>query len=931
MAISVDELQIEIKARATGASKRIDELTASLSSLKGVAKGGVGLTAPTNQFKKFSEAVNQMRNPSEKIRNLVSALKPLETIGKSNLGSALNQLKKIPAITEGLDDKKLADFASKIRQVTDAVRPLAKEMEKVSRGFSKLPSNIQKAINANARLVKSNYNAQRSFFKLANIMSKVYVAKRIIGAVFSKISGWIQESNAYVENLNLFTAAMGEFAGSAKEYAETVSESLGIDPAVWLRYQGIFMTLSTGFGVVADKAALMSKNMVQLGYDISSFYNITVEEAMDKLQSGLSGQTKAVRTLGFDLTQAALKEVALRYGIEGNITAMTQAEKAQLRYIAMLTQVTTVQGDLARTLETPANQLRILSAQATQAARALGNIFIPALNAILPYAIAFLKVIRYVAEEIAALFNFTLPEIDYSGLKAIVSTGEDAEDSLDGATGAAKKLKGMLAGFDEINVITQQNVGGGGGSTGGLGGDLGVPLPEYSGFLDGASESKINKIFEELKNTFLTIKDTISEIWQNIKDTGVIDALSSAWNGLVSAWNKLKESGSLEKIGSAIQWIVELIGAVSLDWLANAIELTSTFIEFIDAIVQGDVEGIINGLKNLFIDISTLPLSGIALTIDKIFGTDVAGWLRDTKKAAKDFDLGGWVTDTSVDYIKWASGVIEDIKKPFLAETWEKVGDSLALVGEDIKNGFKDLPYNIGLKLGEISGKFETWKDNTATWIATEVPKIKESILGYFRNLPSNIGTALDGFKGTVLVWAEKAKLWFTQKIPGVLNTVIGWFEALPDKLRNIGKNMIKSIWNGIISVGTWLRSKLKNFFGSLGSSVLDSLGDFGKGLYEGYSSVSKFASGGYPMPGELFFARESGPELVGSMGGRTAVVNNDQIVEAVSRGVYQAVLAASGGAGGDITVPVYIDGELIETHVTRRQENKTIRSNGRN
>ena len=102
---------------------------------------------------------------------------------------------------------------------------------------------------------------------------------------------------------------------------------------------------------------------------------------------------------------------------------------------------------MSRTLQAPANQLRILSAQATQAARALGNIFIPALNAILPYAIAFLKVIRWVAQEIANLFGFTLPEIDYSGLQGITTGGEDAADALDSATGAAKKLKGMRNNF----------------------------------------------------------------------------------------------------------------------------------------------------------------------------------------------------------------------------------------------------------------------------------------------------------------------------------------------------------------------------------------------------------------------------------------------------------------------------------------------------
>jgi hypothetical protein len=128
----------------------------------------------------------------------------------------------------------------------------------------------------------------------------------------------------------------------------------------------------------------MSKNLTQLGYDISSFFNISYEDAMQKLQSGVSGELEPLRRLGYDLSQARLQAVALSLGIDRSVNSMTQAEKAQLRYYAIMTQVTTAQGDMARTLEAPANQLRILKAQATQAARALGNVFIPALNAILP-------------------------------------------------------------------------------------------------------------------------------------------------------------------------------------------------------------------------------------------------------------------------------------------------------------------------------------------------------------------------------------------------------------------------------------------------------------------------------------------------------------------------------------------------------------------
>lgn len=93
-----------------------------------------------------------------------------------------------------------------------------------------------------------------------------------------------------MENLNLFTVTMGKAADEALRYAEVVKEAVGIDPSEWIRNQGMFKQITSGFGVVADKADLMSKNLTQLGYDISSFYNIDMEEAMLKLQSGISGE-----------------------------------------------------------------------------------------------------------------------------------------------------------------------------------------------------------------------------------------------------------------------------------------------------------------------------------------------------------------------------------------------------------------------------------------------------------------------------------------------------------------------------------------------------------------------------------------------------------------------------------------------------------------
>ena len=159
-----------------------------------------------------------------------------------------------------------------------------------------------------------------------------------------------------------------------------------------------------------------------------------------------------------------MRQEAWNLGIEKSVNAMTQAEKSQLRYYAIMTQVTVAQGDMARTLNAPANQLRILSAQVTQCARAFGNIFIPVLNTVLPYLIAFAKVLRMVINLIGKFVGFELPEVDYSGISSGSDAMGDLTDNTNDATNAAKKLKNAMTGIDELNIISPDDGSSGSGS-----------------------------------------------------------------------------------------------------------------------------------------------------------------------------------------------------------------------------------------------------------------------------------------------------------------------------------------------------------------------------------------------------------------------------------------------------------------------------------
>jgi hypothetical protein len=326
----------------------------------------------------------------------------------------------------------MSAFAIKIQEVTNAVKPLADEMYKVAQGFSAFPSKIQKLITSTNKLSVSNKKAAGTYVDLYSKMKTAYYS---ITRIASMIGSAIKQASSQVETINFFNVSMKQYANEAGKYAEKVSELMGVDPVEWMRDQGTFMTLATGFGVVGDRAYVMSQQLTQLGHDIASYNDMSVSDAMLKIQSGFAGELEPLRRIGYDLSQAKLEATALSLGIDKAVSSMTQAEKAELRYYAIMTQVTNSHGDMARTLESPANQMRIFKAQLTQCARAIGSIFIPALAKILPYVTAVVKVIRILAENIANLFGFTLPEIDWKG-------GENAtgniQQNLEGANEAAK-------------------------------------------------------------------------------------------------------------------------------------------------------------------------------------------------------------------------------------------------------------------------------------------------------------------------------------------------------------------------------------------------------------------------------------------------------------------------------------------------------------
>lgn len=651
-------------------------------------------------------------------------------------------------------------------------------------GASKQVDSFNKSLN---NIEKTSRSGKLGGFFQSLKTTGVLVGIRMLRSELSKA---ITESNDYQEDLNLFTASMGQYAKEAQEYAENVGEVMGIDPAKWMRNQGVFNTLLTGFGSVSDRAYLMSKNLTQLGYDISSFFNISVEDAMQKLQSGISGELEPLRRLGYDLSQAKLEQTALTLGIEKSVSAMTQAEKAELRYYAIMTQVTTAQGDMARSLDAPANQLRIFQAQLTQASRAIGNIFIPILQKILPIAIAVLRIVRELADAIAKLFHFKLTEIDYSGVGNLASGAEDAAAGFDDATSAAKELKKSVMGFDELNILNGNTASGAGsaGVSGGSGFDF--ELPEY-GFLNDVSK-QADEVTQKLKNALpwvLAIGAGLSA-WRigkkfgfNLQKTiglavGIYGALTLVQNILDSIVNGVTQenmAGMIFGMTLAVTGLYVALGPVAGGITAIVSGLAVLAVAFIDAEKNGW------NFQNQMLAVAGILAAGVGIGIltgsfiPLLIGMIASLLLSVTTATGHGQELIEGVKETLKGFIDFFAGIF--------------TGDI-----ERATNGIAGIFNGLGKAIGAVIDGIRDWFNGLLDWIDQKTNgKLKPLITG----IKAIVTAVFDNIKQTVGNVINEIKTIFS----GLIKFISGVFSMDFDKAWEGIKDIFKGVWNTIIDL----------------------------------------------------------------------------------------------------------------------------------
>lgn len=770
---TIDRIAFEISGNADEATKSINKLSTSLRSLQTNISSISSLKSVTSTLRSLTSATKGLdlsalgnaRISAANVRNLKNLFSAINNIprgagqklstiaeGMERLGNAktisaakVNSLAKLAPALKQMESANLGSLASQFAEMSSALAPLIPQITQLGASTSQFASaarsvnNVSKRTSSSASgLTKELGLSARSFqvFSLVtntlnpiSLINKITMLKVALAGVVSFLGKYVTATNAFIENQNLFQAAMGSSTQAATEFGMKAQSLLGIDFNDFMRNQGVFQTLATGMGVTANKADVMSQQLTQLGYDISSFYNIPVEDAMLKLQSGLAGELEPLRRIGWDLSVARMNAELAAKGIDANANSMTQAEKVALRYEMIMNQVTITHGDMARTIMAPANSIRVFQAQCAIAARSIGNLLIPALSAIIPYAIGVVKALTWCAQAIARLFginadfNIDYSSIDTSGIATGLSAGADAADDAADAVGGlgkatdkarkkAEEYKNTVMGFDELNKLndvnedTSSGAGGGGGAGGGLG-DLGLDnLPVYD-FFEGLAQD-FGKLTDEMGKKMADVLKVLIPV------VAGIGAGFKAW----SVIKALKEVGMLKNLTG-----VKLLKAV--------VGVSIAFAGFVSLIIQAG-DAMSNGLDigNLagMLGSVAVMVAGLSLAFGSLYaaGGAAIGGLVVFIVSLRDATLNG------VNSINAAGTVVGGVI------TGLAVGAGLAILG---------LTGPIGIVVGAVVGLGAAFTALTITKAMEDCCKAVDALGDASEETKERFGTSVESME----------------------------------------------------------------------------------------------------------------------------------------------------------------------------------------
>ena len=559
----------------------------------------------------------------------------------------------------------------------DAHSGLSSLLDKLTAKFKKTSDTANEAANATKKqgdaakkATSQNKGLTAALGALSGGFGKVAKAGlAIIGGV--KIGEWMGEATKQsinlIENLNLFSVAMGKSLNKGLQFVDAMQEIYGMDPSNIYRYAGYFYQLTDAIGMTDEASASLSLSMTKAANDIASLFNQDIETVVNNLASGMQGMSRAVRKYGMDIRTTTLQQTALAYGITEQVENMSEANRMALRYITMMNQVRNATqqvskstkdagntvGDFANNIETPANQLRIFKEQITQLGRAIGNFFVVPLGKALAYINGFIMALRMAINFIGSLLGIVQQDAQQ------ITAGSDLDDTAKSISGigsaakdAKKQMDQLVAPFDELNILQEQQADSSSGGGGGLGADTLDPnllkaLQDMELSLDNI-RMKANKVrdaileflgfkvdagkilgwdpqqfLDNLKQVFSTLPQWFQDLWAEIVDiwtadvvptlqsvvsfiTPVIDTIKSLWSNV---------STMLQATFNAAANIYQTVLRPIIDAMFQSIQSLMSILTNLWTVVIGPIlEYIGSGIQTLWID-TILPIITLVLDI----------------------------------------------------------------------------------------------------------------------------------------------------------------------------------------------------------------------------------------------------------------------------------------------------------------------------
>lgn len=832
---SLDKLagSIATLKQASAGMSGLDKITSFLNGLSNVntTASAKSINTVVNSIKKIPAAVSGLNGTDyyamkDNIREVANGLSQLSILDAGNLksvGSALNAFGKIPELTNKLDPKTLDAFAVACEKISISLTPLASQLDKVGNAFAKLPPQLSKVVTQANRVTAANEKQRKSYLSLSNQMNGFMrnMAKLVsLKAIAEYLGNAVAKFNDFYEATDLFHNAMGNLSGEADTLISKMQGLLGVDPTKAMTYMATIQSLGTSFGLTSDKAYVLSKNLTQLAYDEGSYWNKNVAETFTAMSSAISGEIEPIRRLGVDLSQARLQQELLALGFNKQVSSLSQADKAVLRYIAIMKQTANVQGNLAQTIQSPANQIKILKAQLDMLAKSVGSLLYPALKSILPPLIAAVQLIREFVQWVAKLMGVKVVFTDFTkSADSVGGIGDAMDETTDSTKKAAKALKDYTMGFDELNIIdpTQGSSGSGSGaSAGNILGD--VDLSSYDMFKQYNEEfaNQIDAIKEKMKsmlpliatvatalaawkltNLITDIVDAISKmnalksivlglgvftVGIVLEITGIKDAIENGVNGKNFA--EIVLGALIGTTGAAIlgkgiaQFIVTGFGSSAVGQAIKAAGGSTA-----GAIIGAAVGGIVTGIPMFVTGVYDAVKNGLN-TLNGIL-IPLGSTMTGAGIGAIIGSLGGPIGTGIGALIGLIVGAMTDVGIA-IYQNWDKITSQLDKMSAEFKQWF--------VGVGEWwNEKWEGFKTNFQTaW---------ESLPGFVQHPIQSLDQASAGLKQ----WFVGVGEWWNQKWSGFKtnwdkswNSLVDTIKNLPQKFLDYGKNIVEGLIKGI-------------------------------------------------------------------------------------------------------------------------------------